>query len=437
MAGVSMTRAKIRWNERPVQDRNAMFLLLESSFYAAIISLTSPFLSMYALKLGASDYQLGLVSALPGLLGIFCLIPGSLFIESRKDSKRAVAALSLIAACFYPQLALTPWMGAWSVGSYLLLLGAMQIPCQVFLISWQSFFSDVVPPGRQNVVYARRQQVYTIVSTVVTFFAGLGLTYLPGSEQQVIYAYQIYFLLAFVMGLAEFIMLSRIKGYQSHTTDMEAGRKAIGTALKDSLRILWMNKPFRNFTLIVFLFHLTWYMGWTQFFLFQVNILGANEAWLSYVSVASCVGSIFTFGFWSKVMAKRGPQLLLTIGMLGLGMNPILNAICTSLWPLIPMNILMGMTFSAFQLGLFRNLMDVVPSHNKTLNIAVYTTILNIGAFVMPIVGVAFSQLWLRFLPDYGQQAALHATGVIRLMAGFVMVWMNMRRRKPAEQAEN
>jgi len=421
---------RIKWAERPQSERNAWLFLLEAGFFAAVFNLTSPFLSMFAMKMGASDYQLGMVSALPGLLGMFCLIPGSLFVESCKDNKRVVAMLALLSAACYPLIALTPWLGSAAVVAYLVMLGVIQLPAQVFIISWQSFFSDVIPAGNQNTVYARRQQVYTIVSVVVNFFAGIGLSYLPKNELQSITTYQIFFVFAFLLGIVQVWMITRIKGYQPHTTDMQSGWRAIVHALTESMKLLWTNKPFRNFTIIAFVFHLTWHIGWTQFFLFQVQVLGANEAWLSYLNVASCVTSILTFGFWSKVIDKHGPRFPLLIGMLGLGLNPILNAISTSLWPLIPVHLLMGMTFSAFQLALFRNMLDAVPVHNKTLNIAIYTTILNISAFVMPIVGVSVIHMWAQIMPQRAEAAALFMTGVLRLIAGGAMILITLRSQR-------
>ena len=97
-----------------------------------------------------------------------------------------------------------------------------------------------------------------------------------------------------------------------------------------------------------------------------------------------------------------------------MALNPILVQSLNSLIGLLIVNTLIGLTFSAFQLALFENLMEVVPSQNKTLNIAIYTTLINISGFASPMLGVwIYKMTSIHFAMNFSGILRFAATGLL------------------------
>jgi MFS family permease len=140
---------------------------------------------------------------------------------------------------------------------------------------------------------------------------------------------------------------------------------------------------------VSFFFHVTLQMAWPLFFIFQVDYLHADEAWLSFLTVANGIAGVVTYSYWGRMIEKKGSKWVVMIGAAGFAISPILTVLSPNLPVLLLANIASGLTFGAFQLALFDNLLEVLPQENRTLNIAIYTTFISISGFISPMIGVA------------------------------------------------
>jgi MFS family permease len=367
-------------------ERNSFFLICEGAVGAIVFNLVNPFISMFAKRMGAGDIEIGLLSSLPALMGILALVPGSLLVDRQRDKKKIVALLAFLAGVMYPIAALTPAMGQYRVMIYVLVIALLNWPFSVFNISWQSFFTDVFPPDKRNMAYTSRSKAATSLGTVTTLIAGLVLSWFPGSDQERLLFYQSFFILAFFLTLLQIYFLYRVKGYPVPETVQKEAPLAV---LKDCGRAIFSNKPFLQYMTVSFFFHVTLQMAWPLFFIFQVDYLHADEAWLSFLTVANGIAGVVTYSYWGRMIEKKGSKWVVMIGAAGFAISPILTVLSPNLPVLLLANIASGLTFGAFQLALFDNLLEVLPQENRTLNIAIYTTFISISGFISPMIGVA------------------------------------------------
>lgn len=388
---------------------NTQFFILEGIVCSIILNLANPFFSMFARRMGANDYEIGMVSSLPALVAMLALIPGSLIVESFQNKKRIVGLFILLFGVMYPLAAITPILSSYRVTIYIIIIALMNWPYSIYTISWQSFFSDVMS-NNINDAYTKRSRASTFVGTSTALIAGLLLAYIPQNDSQRILMYQIFFIVSFVLAVIQYRLLNKvIVPVPAASIEKKEKNKNL-QLVKEAIQNLKTFKDFRIYTLLAFLFYVSWHMGWPLFFIYQVDVIGVNEAWLSYVNVAIGITGVVTYGFWGKVIQRKGAQLVLLVGAFGLCLNALTIVLIHSKPLLLFQNALLGLTFSAFNLAIFQNLIDVVPQKNKTINIAVYTTLLFTSQLVSPILGV-----WL-----YKQTSivtALVLVGVFRLIA--------------------
>ncbi len=368
-------------------SKNAVFFTFEGAVGAIILNLANPFFSMFARRMGANDYEIGLISSLPALVGILALIPGSILVDRSSNKKKIVSILILLFGIMYPLAALTPLLGNFKVPLFVTVIALMNWPFSVFNISWQSFFSDVMAV-QFNSAFTKRTRAATVMGTTTALAAGLLLSYIPKNDSERIIMYQLFFGLSFVLSIIQSWLLKKVSAPPVLKSNEEKSKNL--SLIKESLSNLITNKEFRIFIILSFIFHVSWQMGWPLFFIYQVDVVGINEAWLSYVNVAVGFAGILTYTMWGKVIEKKGAKFVLIIGTLGLAVNALTIILVKSQYMLLIQSTLTGLTFSAFSLAIFENLIEVVPKKNKTINIALYTTLINISQFVSPMVGVWF-----------------------------------------------
>lgn len=393
-------------------SRNTLFFTLEGAVGAIILNLANPFFSMFARRIGANDYQIGLVSSLPALIGILALIPGSIFVDRAANKKKTVSILILLFGIMYPLAALAPFSGSFRVNLFIIIIALMNWPFSVFNISWQSLFSDVMA-SNFNSAFTRRTHAATIVGTATALTAGLVLSYFPKNDAERIIMYQLFFFLSFILAALQSRLLSKVNAVQPQK--IVSDKPTALSLVKECLNNLIIHRDFRIFTILAFIFHVSWHMGWPLFFIYQVDVIGINEAWLSYVNVAVGSAGVITYSFWGKAIERKGPRLILIIGTLGLSVNALSILLVHTRNMLLLQSTITGLTFSAFTLAIFENLIEVVPQKNKTINIAMYTTLINISQFVSPLLGVwIYKQTSIVF--------ALALTGGLRLIATLLFV---------------
>lgn len=417
-----MKKLFYRLNHLDTTSRNTLFFTLEGAVGAIILNMANPFFSMFARRMGADDYQIGLISSLPALIGIMALIPGSLLVDKYENKKKIVSYLILLFGIMYPLAALTPFLNKYNVTIFITIIALMNWPFSVFNISWQSFFSDVMAT-RFNSAFTRRTHVSTIVGTTTALTAGLLLSYIPKNNSERIIMYQLFFFLAFILAIVQSWLLRRVSS--SPILKDTSNKPSNLSLIKECLNNLVVNKEFRVFTILAFIFHVSWHMGWPLFFIYQVDVVGINEAWLSYVNVAVGFAGIVTYSIWGKAIEKKGSQLILIIGMFGLALNALTMLLAHTKHILLIQSTITGLTFSAFTLAIFENLIEVVPKKNKTINIAMYTTLTFISQFVSPLIGVwIYKQTSIFF--------ALAFVGIFRLLTTtlFVIRYLKSRKKK-------
>lgn len=175
------------------------------------------FLVALALQLGASNFQIGLLAALPTLTNVFQLV--AIWLVQRYNNRRAIAVVATLFARFP-----------------LLLIGAMplifststSIHALIFILffhyffgsisgaSWNSWMKDLVPEEKLGSFFSHRIRLTQSLNVVLSLILALGLDYVkkyyPGFELP---AYSIMFILGGLIGLTGAYLLARTPEPQS------------------------------------------------------------------------------------------------------------------------------------------------------------------------------------------------------------------------------
>jgi len=349
--------------------------------------------NLYATRLGAGDYELGLATMLPQLVGMAVLIPGGIFTDSLKSKRDMVTSALLAVACVYVLIGFVPVLGSYSLGAFLALLAISSAPMTLYNISWQAYFSDVVHPNGRNSVLAVRSSLSFLMGITITLTGGALLSS-ASSNAEKIRLHQMFLWVAAFLLIVQIIVLRRIP-----SKTVEQNSRFSLSELKKAFVDLIHNRRFLGFIGVAIFFYMTWHIDWTLYFIGQTQYLGMDEAWLSYVNIGGAIVQFLTMGIWSKINSKHGVRFAIIFGSLGLAFCPIGMIIATSLNTanakiiFLIMNTLFHITLATTTLNILQCLLQVIPEKNKTLNISIYTTLVMLSNGVMPLVGVSMYRM--------------------------------------------
>ncbi len=375
------------------RNRLLQLFAIEGVLFTLVNNLIGNNNNLFATRLGASDFELSLVITLPQLAGMLILLPGGLLTDRMANKRNMVTGALAAVAAFYALIGFVPALGSYRLGAFLVLLALSAGPMTIYNVSWQAYFSDVVGVEARNSILTARTGLAFLIGIAIPLCSG-ALLASAGTTGAKITIHQAFFWVACVLLVSQIAVLKRINSNREHQPS-GLGIRDIKAALLELVH----NKGFLSFVGVAMFFYVTWQVDWTLYFVGQVNYLGMNEAWLSYLSIGTAIIQFATIGFWSRINAKYGVRFGIIFGNLGLAFCPISMIIATSVpvaagKPIfLIMNTLSNMTLATVSLNILQCLLQVLPERNKTLNISIYTVLVSLSNAVMPLAGVAIYTL--------------------------------------------
>lgn len=353
------------------------------------LNLVNPYFAKFAERLGATDYQIGLLTSLPHFVSIFAFIPGAILIESNSNKKKVTGTIMLLHKFFYLLLATVPFFNNVNRASlFVILIGLMNLPGSIGTMGYQSSIGDIFLPRDRGISMGLRNKYATICSMIVTFLSGLILANIPKTNNESIILYQIFFVIAFIISLGEVISYFNFKGMKQNRDN---NCKYIDS-LKETIKSIPKQKDFIIFTLCSVFFHIGWMGAQPLFSIYSIKVLKANEIGLSAISIASSLSSIIAYTKWAKFADKKGNSLALSIAIFGMGITPILYALSSTIKQLVLFNIIVGVSVAGTTLILFNILLEVTPKENRTVYIAIYNTFIAVISAIAPMIGIAIKE---------------------------------------------
>jgi len=375
------------------EDKNASFLIAEM-FWASFLGSAASFGAAFALRLGASNADIGLLSSIPSLLVILVALPAGRFIMGRHNPKKWIVASLAVHRASFTLIVLLPFVigfglpvGTISVWIFILI----GIPAHFFNIGFFSLLADVVSEERRATVFSARAIVNNAASAVLIFVFGVWLKEAP---------YPVNYQVMFGVGiLTSFISIQYLaKIVVPHRPPPTASRLSLFEEVRKLRVALLENAGFRSIVRNTFIqAFLLWTAG-PLFILYYIKTCGADEGWLGVNGTVSGLVTIASYVFWRRWMHRFGESTTLKITMVLASTFPLLVGLSPSLVLILLANALNAFANAGVGLSHFNTLLKVMPENSRTEYTAYWSFLMNAGACVAPLVGVQLSE-WLGLAP--------------------------------------
>lgn len=371
------------------------WLALEGGFSMGFFSITtSGFLAAYALALGANNFQIGILAAIPFAMQIV-QIPSIWLVEKVRNRKIISFASWLPAQLLWILIALIPlYIDVPGKGAISLLLvimtlrGVLSAVCQA---AWNGWIRDLVPQSILGQFFSKRLILATVISMVFSLFAAFFVDFWEERmvTQEMILGY-VYVLLfgAIFLGLASPVMMALIP--EPLMQPAPVPHKSLLKRLMEPLR----EKNFRRLLRFLFLWGFTSNLAIPFFAVYMLVRLGFPLFWVIGLSILSQIFNIIFLRVWGHYLDRFGSKAVLSLGV-SIYLLVILGWIFTTMperyfltIPLIIfLHIFSGIAAAAVNISTATIGLKLSPQGESTSYLAAASLAINIGAGLGPLCG--------------------------------------------------
>ncbi|HEX2981094.1 MAG TPA: MFS transporter [Anaerolineaceae bacterium] len=380
----------IRWlttPDTPATNRKNFLNVEIDAVGIGLANAAAPFLPVFLTRLGASNFQVGLLTAMPAVTGFLLAIALGNFLQRQRNIVPWFSAARLLVVASYALTGLVTFFVPedMAVIAILAVWAIATIPQTVVAIGFSVVMNEVAGPTGRFDLMSRRWSIMGFTTAISVVIVGQVLDRIGFPVN-----YQAVFIALSIGGLISYYYSSHI-----NIPDREVAPRKAGLSLKQRIRdytaLILKEKPFISFTAKRFVFLTGTTLATPLFPLYYVREVHANDAWIGIFSTAQTAVLIVGYFFWLRQSRLRGNRRVLIWATLGLSIYPAVVALTLN-EPLIALFAGLSAVFQAgIDLVFFDELMKTVPPEYSAVFVSLAQSLQYLSTVASPIIGTALA----------------------------------------------
>ncbi|MCL6520641.1 MAG: MFS transporter [Armatimonadetes bacterium] len=342
------------------------------------------FIIGYALKLGADNVQIGLMSTVPMLCVVVQLF-SALLVERGFSRRLLTISASILNVAGWALIILIPYIfkNASSDAKIAALIAIITLNTAFAYISGNaraSWVGDIIPARTMGIFFGRVMMYAGIVGTVLALIEG---TVLDHIKSRGIAAFNWLFLFGMVFGLLNVLLFVP-------QPDVRVKSKSLEAKYFHLIRDTFSN---RSLTMVM-LYGLVWSMQSLAapfYATYMLRDLRMSFLGIGVLTGVSTVTVLLSSSFWGKVVDMYGSRPVLITCTAAITPAPLVWIWLTTakaVYFVIPaINILAGFTAAGVSVALSALLYKVTPSSGRAMQFAIYSIVILLLVSPMPTIG--------------------------------------------------
>lgn len=395
-----------------MQRRNFLNVQLDG-VAVGLASAASPFLPVLLTRLGASNFEVGLLSSMPGVTGLVLSILIGRFLQTRSNIVPWYGASRLLFISAYAATGLATVIvpEAYLVRTILAIWALATLPQTALAVCFTVVMNAVAGPHRRYELMSRRWSVLGLTNAVAVFLVGQMLDRMPFPVN-----YQAVFISLSLAGLISFYFSSHIELPPPATTASLPEKPVDPAPVQKKmpyLQLVLSHPEFVLFTLKRFVFLSGSMLALPLFPLYYVRDIQANDSWIGLINTIQTAVLLIGYFLWPRASRLRGSRFVLLWTTAGLSLHPALVALTGRVEWIAFYAGLAGIFQAGIDLVFFDELLKTVPAELSATFVSLAQSLNYLSAILAPLLGT--------FLADQiGLSGALLISAGLRL-AGFLL----------------
>jgi MFS family permease len=397
---------------------NFFHLYFDIGWFGVLSGSTVNFLSIYATRIGATAFQIGLIGAMSAVVSLFLAIPVGRWLQTQRTDRAVFWSavyyrLGYLAFVFLPMLASKPGQ-IWAIIAITFL---MAVPTTAIGVGFNALFAEAVPveyrahvAGIRNVMLAVSYMITSLICGYilnnVRFPVGYQIVFGMGVLGAAMSAFHLYF----VRPLPTDVQPLPFKPLPPPVSLRPYARN-----LATTIRLDVWNTHFRSILLVLFAFHLTQYIAIPIFPLYNVRVLNLTDEHIGIGTALYYLTVLFGSMQLSNIAHRIGNKKLTAWSVASMSLYPLMLAFSTNVWHYYGLSLVGGVTFAMVSGSYANYMLEHIPAHDRPSHLAWYNIILNSAILIGSLVGPLISD-------GMGLVNALLIFAALRFLAGLTIL---------------
>lgn len=407
----------------PKTVRSLRYFWLDGLFSAVSENFHLGFVVLFVLAFGATNGQVGTMTAVANLLGAAALFPGARLIERIGNRKMFVvwsggwgARLLLLLLAIIPFLILQPTV---AIIAIIVVNGLRAFMSNLANPGWTSLVADLVPDAMRGRYFSGRNMAMGLAALLVAPLAGRIIFWGNSWAASELLGYQAIFFLAFLFGTVSTVFFQKIE------------EPAIKAELKtehhrgDLRQAIRQTPGYLGLVLSAFVWNLALQAAAPFFNVYLVTVFKSTATTIGLLASVSSLTALLGQRVFGRLLDIRGAiWVQLVTGFLIPGL-PLAWMFITADWQVGIINTFGGFLWAGYNLASFSLLLTLTPEKQRPRAVALYQTAVFSSAVIGPLLGG-----YLADSVSYQLIFGLSAAGRIVGMAIFALFTVRLVKTK-------
>jgi len=339
--------------------------------FAFFVGLSASFFPIIARKLGASSFQMALISSAPFMGALFTLYWARL-------SSNAVSQMGFFmkvkllarAVILFAFLAINPWI-------FILLVFLNSLLEQAGSPAYIRIIKEIYSDDYRGRAMGYVRMEMAIAAVFTSYMGGFLLDH---------FSYRYIFPLGAIFGILSLTYFGKIKVQKNNAKQK---RRKRGILPKEILEVFKKDRPFALFQIIFFIRGFANLMVMPLFPIFLVDYLGISNTSMGKLVSLSSIFLIFSYLFWGHYIDKKGSCRSLTLSFFLASFIPLCYFFASTIWHIVPASIISGFTLGTGEIAR----VHFITNRTKSKDIHTYQgidfTLMGLRGIIAPFLGVA------------------------------------------------
>ena len=180
LSALKLRMRGLRISRLSTENRNIAYLTIDTAFQGLVMGGIFGFISVFVVRLGASNLVVSLVTSLPAIVMALCSIPAGRLTERQVDLVRYTNRIRAFHRGSFLLVALLPFfVHGWLAEVVVVVWAAKSIAAALLQTSWMAVVARMIPPERRARVNGTRWAIVSVVTAMATAVFGYILDRLP------------------------------------------------------------------------------------------------------------------------------------------------------------------------------------------------------------------------------------------------------------------
>ncbi len=373
------------------------------------------YLSVFLVRLGASSFLIGLLTAMPALTGMLLAMPVGEFLSRRPNIVPWFARSRFAVLFCYVLTGLAPFFIKSHQPEVIIAIWALAtLPQTIVSVGFTVVMGGVAGPKGRFTLMSRRWAILGLANSMTVLIVGQLLTVF-----QFPLNYQVVFIGSTIGALISVIFSSSIRLPPAPPRSPQ--REGLIQTFREHGSTLRQNRRFVNFTISQFVFRWGMALVAPLFPIYWVRSVHVSDQVISAINSTQTFVMMIAYFAWTRVAQRRGERWVLMVAALGVSFYPLLTALTHRAELLVLWAAVAGLFSAGVDLVFFDIVLSTCPAEQQASYIGMYQTTVYIATFLAPLAGTAIADA-------VGIVPALILGTALRLAGFGLLAWLGVGR---------